>query len=275
MRLFALVSLTLILIYVLIFPAGETNYPFRPLTVMIIPPLKFARKSLFGFVNSKTQKGEKLGVLTGILYLAPSTVSGFDVCPHASKGCASACLYTAGRGRFNFVQVARIRKTLEFFQNRTAFIDQLKKDIVKAKRKAKKEGKKLAIRLNGTSDLKFELYRGSNGKTILFDFPDVQFYDYTKNPAKAIRFALGKLPANYHVTFSRSEDNDSQVDSVIEKGGNVAVVFSGKLPATYKGKKVVNGDLSDVRFYDEKNVIVGLKAKGEAKKDKSGFVVSC
>ena len=102
---------------------------------------------------------------------------------------------------------------------------------------------------------------------------DVQFYDYTPNPFRMMEYLRGELPANYHLTFSRKEDNDGWVETILDKGGNVAVVFSGSLPASYKGKSVINGDESDLRFLDAKNVVVGLKAKGKGKKDLSGFVV--
>ena len=36
---------------------------------------------------------------------------------------------------------------------------------------------------------------------------------------------------------------------------------------------VINGDKTDMRFKDPVGVIVGLKAKGKARKDTSGFVI--
>ena len=88
------------------------------------------------------------------------------------------------------------------------------------------------------------------------------------------RFLQGKLPENYHLTFSRSEDTkDSEVKEFCSAGGNVAVVFRGHLPSEWKGIKVIDGDVSDLRFQDEQGVIVGLVAKGLGKKDETGFVV--
>jgi hypothetical protein len=225
--------------------------------------------NLLTIENAKTVKGESLGYLTGILYLAPYTESvafgGGNLCPMASAGCASACLFTAGRGRFAKVKDARIKKTLYFYQNRPAFMNDLRASINRIVRKAKKMGLIPAIRLNGTSDFAFF-------KTgIMAEFPDIQFYDYTKVVSRIFE----PLPKNYHLTFSRSESNHVHVENVVSNSAaNVAVVFSSKhLPDSYLGRKVVNGDDHDLRFLDPSNSIVGLKAKGKAKKDNSGFVV--
>jgi len=111
-------------------------------------------------------------------------------------------------------------------------------------------------------------------------FPNVQFYDYTKHFKRMIKYLKGDMPKNYHLTFSRNETNDFQSTQVLKSGGNVAVVFRNKLPETYKGFKVINGDEHDLRFLDQKNVVVGLKEKlslnkatGKLDRDKSGFVV--
>lgn len=207
-------------------------------------------------------KGEVQGYLTGILMLSPFNLSGKNVCPNASPGCAFACLNTSGHGRYQRTQKARLRRTELFFNNRNQFFSDLKQDIETLVRRAKKNGLKPCIRLNGTSDI-FTLAIRMAG-----EFPDVQFYDYTKNVA-----SFGKvLPKNYHLTFSRSEINEKDAMLVLANGFNVAMVFES-LPKTYKGYKVVNGEKSDLRFLDKKNVIVGLTAKGRAKKDKTGFVI--
>lgn len=215
--------------------------------------------------NAKTKKGQKKGYLTGILYLAPSDQSGaINVCPHASVGCRLACLYTAGRGAMSSVKNARVKKTLAFVANRGDFIGQLIQDIQVLVAKAKKLGMVPAVRLNGTSDLPWENWN------IMQQFPQVQFYDYTKHFDRMFR----AMPANYHLTFSRAEDNGEKAAFVAKSGKNVAVVFDSKqLPSHYLGNPVVNGDESDLRFLDGKGVIVGLYAKGMAKKDSSGFVV--
>jgi hypothetical protein len=98
-------------------------------------------------------------------------------------------------------------------------------------------------------------------------FRDVQFYDYTKRPRAAVR----NDHRNYHITFSDSGDNQEHIDSQLNHT-NIATVFFGKvLPEIFKGKRVINGDESDLRFLDPKGVIVGLLAKGKAKKDTLGF----
>ncbi len=226
--------------------------------------------------NTKTVKGESLGYMTFIMHLAPSTLSGYQTCPMASDGCAAACLNTAGRGRFTATQEARIRKTKWFFEDRDSFMIQLVKDIEAAIRKADRENMTPVFRLNGTSDIRWEtvpvkgwLVKGYGDfmyDNIFQMFPNVQFYDYTKLPNRR------NIPANYHLTFSRSESNDAYVTLALEAGMNVAVVFD-TLPETYLGRRVIDGTETDLRFLDDKNVIVGLIAKAKAKKDDSGFTV--
>lgn len=216
--------------------------------------------------DAKTVKGEKDGILTGILYLAPSTTSGVaDVCAFASDGCRAACLYTAGRGAMKNVQEARVNKTKRFFNDRENFMAELVKDIERLVKKAEKEGMVPAIRLNGTSDIPWENVKVGDAPNIMSLFPNVQFYDYTKNPNRK------NLPANYSLTFSLAEDNDQNAEKALKNGTNVAAVFFN-VPETFMGRKVIDGDASDVRFNDPKNVIVGLKAKGKARNDTSGFV---
>jgi hypothetical protein len=222
--------------------------------------------------NSKIKKGESLGFLTFGVHLAPSTKSGFNTCQHSSVGCAAACLDTAGHGIFATVQAARIAKTKFFFQDKALFMAQLFKEIASAVKSAQKKNLIPCFRLNLTSDLPWEKIT-LDGKTVFDLFPQVTFYDYTKSAQRMTAFLTGEFPSNYHLTFSRSESNEKLVDAVLGSGGNVAVVFRGSLPATWKGKRVVSGDESDLRFLDPQNVIVGLVEKGKAKKDSSGFVV--
>lgn len=225
--------------------------------------------------DSKTVKGEQFGVLTGILYLAPSDESKvMNTCPKASKGCRLACLYSAGRGAFNNVRQARIRKTIAFWQDREKFMSNLMVSIQKLVKKASKNNLIAAVRLNGTSDIAWETIIVANGKNIMQLFPNVKFYDYTKRVDRMLDYVAGKMPSNYHLTFSRSESNQTEVETVLKAGGNVAVVFSGKsLPSSYLNVAVINGDESDIRFFDARGVVVGLIAKGKAKKDATGFVV--
>lgn len=228
--------------------------------------------------NAKTSKGESLGVLTGILYLAPANESGRNVCPHASEGCRIACLYTAGMGSFSNVKAARIAKTKAFHADPKGFVEDLAKDIEALVRKAEREGLTPAIRLNGTSDIPWEALGGHHKVNLMNRFPGVAFYDYTKNPARARSYAQGKLPPNYSLTFSRSESNGTIALELLEIGVNVAAVFAVKkgaaLPATWGGRPVIDGDINDLRYLDPRNCVVGLRAKGDAKKDESGFVIN-
>ena len=225
--------------------------------------------------NPKTLKGEKEGFLTFILHLAPADVSGYQTCPKATAGCKAACLNTAGRGGMfkpggtNTIQEARKRKTRFFFENRTEFMALLVEDIKRGIKYAEKRGFIPVFRLNGTSDIAWEKIRVGEFRNVMEMFPAIQFYDYTK--------ILGRknLPFNYQLTFSRAESNEMDSRLAASAGMNVAVVFSAKtLPEVYMGRQVFNGDDSDLRFLDPKGVIVGLYAKGRAKKDTSGFVVA-
>jgi hypothetical protein len=226
--------------------------------------------------NAKTIKGEKVGYTTYIMYLSPHTQNsrGINLCSHASKGCAKACLFNSGAARFDAVQEGKMNKTEYFLADREAFLQQLfieisgivKRHSVMNDTLYKKNGdvlrnKKFAIRLNGTSDIPFEKFKIKDNKNIFELFPSVQFYDYTKNP---IRFEK-EQPSNYHLTFSMSEDNKEKSFELLNRGFNVAMVFGVKtveeLPKSFNGFEVVNGDKSDLRFLDKPNVIVGLKYK--------------
>lgn len=229
--------------------------------------------------NAKTVKGQKKGYLTGILYLAPHRESGvMNVCANASPGCIATCLFTAGRGAFPKVRQARVRKTLEFNRGPAFFVDRLVKEITSLCRKAAKRKLIPVVRLNGTSDLPWEIIKGSAGKCLMDVFPGVQFYDYTKSNTRMLRFYVGALPRNYHLTFSRSECNGDNAYTHIRRGVNVAVPFKVKrgeaLPKEWGGYPVIDGDQHDLRFLDPRGVVVGLRAKGKARKDTSGFVVT-
>jgi hypothetical protein len=238
----------------------------------------FTRTNLLGFnTNAKTVKGEKLGFYTGILYLAPSDISGFQVCPMAKlANCENACLYTAGRGAFNSIQAARVAKTQKFFNDRHNFMLNLVKDIEAGQRKAAKLGQTLLIRLNGTSDIKWENveFTDFDGKVypnLMSRFQDVQFYDYTKIANRK------DLPPNYDLTFSYSNVITFQKynDIAISQNMRLAAVFryAKDIPDTFKGMPVIGGDNSDVRHVEPLGHIVALYAKGKAVKDQSGFVI--
>ena len=234
--------------------------------------------------NPKVLKGQSQGYLTFILHLAPASLSGYNTCASATDGCKLACLNTAGRGGIpnarpvtvqarngamtvsNVIQAARIRKTVWFFEDRVGFMAQLIKEIRAGIRYAQKMGLIPVFRLNGTSDLRWESVGVDGARNVMELFPDVQFYDYTKLSNRK------DLPTNYKLTFSLAENNDIQAWAAASAGLNVAAVFRGKLPTTFMGRTVINGDDSDLRFLDPVGVVVGLRAKGKAKKDQTGFV---
>jgi hypothetical protein len=224
---------------------------------------------LLSTANPKIQKGTKLGYLSFILHLAPADLSGRETCPKRTVGCTAACLNTAGRGGMfkrgentNMIQKARIRKTGYFFNARQDFMLDLKRDIEKAIRMAKKLGLIPVFRLNGTSDLSWEKYDMIPGQNVFDCFPGVQFYDYTKVLGRKT-----KMYANYHLTFSKADGNDSDVAEALLQGMSVVAVYDA-IP-----EGVPSADETDLRFLDAKGIMLGLKAKGKAKKDYSGFVI--
>lgn len=232
--------------------------------------------NLLTTANPKTLKGVSRGYLTSVLHLAPARLSGYNMCPAATPGCAASCLFTAGRAGImrkgettNVIQTARIRKTIWFMENREAFLTQLAKEITATIAKAEKLSLIPVFRLNATSDVRWEnipvTVKGITYSNFMTAFPTIQFYDYTKIENRR------NIPANYHLTFSLAESNHKRAEVALFNGMNVAAVFK-TLPATFMNRAVVNGDETDLRFLDIPGVIVGLKAKGKAKKDTTGFV---
>ena len=223
--------------------------------------------------NHKTIKGEKYGWKTYGIHLSPNTVSGYNVCSDATQGCIDACLDTAGRGAMPSVQTARTNKTKRFFEDRDGFLTDLWKEVKSAIKSATRKELKFCMRPNLTSDLPWELIK-HKGETLINAFNPCRFYDYTKSLKRFTRFLNGELPENYHLTFSRSEETTNQlVIALCKSGGNVAVVFRERLPETWLGIEVLDGDENDLRFQDKTGCIVGLVEKGLAKKDITGFVV--
>jgi hypothetical protein len=243
--------------------------------------------------NPKTEKGKGAGYWTFILHLAPASLSGNNVCPMATKGCIAACLNTAGRGGImaghgilthadvakgvhNTIQAARIRKTKAFFAHRDAFMVTLAGDIAKAIKLARDNGYKPAFRLNGTSDIRWETLACGTFRNVFAAFPDVQFYDYTKIANRK------NIPANYSLTFSLADGNEKQASEALANGVNVAVVFRDKATVArhidagrYGVNPIANGDDTDLRFLDPHGPsghVIALYAKGNAKRDTSGFV---
>jgi len=222
--------------------------------------------------DAKTIKGETIGYLTGILYLAPAKTTKYNTCSMAHLAqCDKACLYSAGRGAFNSVQQSRIDKTLYFYEAREEFMSQLFANIKALIKKAEAKGLKPLVRLNGTSDIRWENVPFESYDNIFEAFPNVQFYDYTKDANRK------DLPVNYDLTFSYSGVSSfvPYVNKAQSKGMRMAVVFrkESSIPTIFKGIRVVSGDNSDVRHLDDQGVIVGLYAKGKAKTDTTGFVV--
>jgi hypothetical protein len=248
--------------------------------------------------NPKVAKNQKIGVLASPLHLAPASLSGFNVCPQASKGCIAACLHTAGNpAHMSGKHASRVTKTKAYMNRSTrgAFVALIAFEIAALVRAAKTQNMEAGVRLNATSDIAWERvdvhvdgYRHVN---LMQAFSDVQFYDYTKVTKRALAAQGDSWPANYHLTFSKAEDNDSDVIRVLKAGGNVAIVFDhrkahpmpefmqlsqGALvpsPQDVADWMVVDGDEHDFRPADGSGVIVGLKAKGDARGDESGFVM--
>lgn len=238
--------------------------------------------------NPKVAKNGKIvDVMTAPMHLAPSWLSGFNVCPQASAGCIAACLHTAGNPAYmSQKETSRITKTQAYFKQRAAFLAVLVFEMIAHRTKWTAQGYDVAYRLNATSDLPFER------RTVIVDghivnimsmFSDCVFYDYTAITKRAVAWASGKMPQNYHITFSKKEDNDSDVLDVLTAGGNVAAVASLEIyktsmvsrRVTIAGQSFtcIDGDAHDYRPADDTGVVVLLKAKGDAKTDTSGFVI--
>jgi hypothetical protein len=246
-------------------------------------PFKMPSYLLSVEADAKTDKGTASGYLTGILYLAPGELAGVgNLCVHASAGCLAACLFTAGRaGIFEAVNAARVMRTRFLHDNRAGFIAVLKGEIAALIRKAKRRGLRPVLRLNGTSDLPWEKL----APELFTDFPGLKLYDYTKSIRRAVAYAKGELPRNYHLTFSLSETNATAAGIALAAGVNVAAVADGvkvgqrfALPGMTEARPTFSADRHDLRFLDRKGKdgkgrIGLLKAKGKARADQSGFVI--
>lgn len=241
-------------------------------------PSYYIPEKLLTTRNVKTLKSLKKGITTYILYMSPfnQNSQGKNICPMATKGCAEACLFSSGKGGIDTVRNGRTNKTEFFLHNRELFLTKIYSEIAQIELKHKIEGGDFVVRLNGTSDISWEKFKIKDGKNIFELFPNVQFYDYTKN---YLRFK-SSIPNNYYLLFSRSEENDAIAMDLLKKNINVAIVFD-KVPTNFRGYKVIDGDENDLRHLDEKGVIVGLRYKKVVKKGfdneavfKSGFAIS-
>jgi hypothetical protein len=229
--------------------------------------------------DAKSMKSLKhSGVLTGVLYLAPAQESGIEICPARTPGCTNDCLYLSGHGFVRKIQEGRLRKTYQFLYRKEEFMTELMRETILLHKNAKKKGLVPAVRLNGTSDVRWENIRVGNIYNIFYACEYMQFFDYTK-----LFDRLGTIDDmdNYHLTFSYAETTHNRINAerAVELGNNVAVVFN-ELPKTFsvngKALKVIDGDITDVRFWDvyDEPVVVGLRAKGRAIRDATtGFVV--
>jgi len=233
----------------------------------------------FGAVNSsqKTEKGEALGYDTYILYLSPSNLSGIQFCKFASDGCRAACLNLSGRalmaerskGKVNDISLSRLVKSWLVAFNRELAEKVICFEIGRESRKAEEKGNLFSARLNGTSDIFW-------GRVIR-SFPDIQFYDYTKNPAF---LKLSESFPSWHITFSFSGRNLEACRKAVGMGINIAFPVVGKkdvakLIAQGKGFDM---DKTDLRFLDTEKGGAGIltvkETPGTAEGIEKGFLLS-
>lgn len=241
---------------------------------------------IFSTDSAKAIKAQGFGYINAIHYMAPSKMSGFDLCSNASPACILLCLgwesgqagMVANDTDMNSVRLSRIAKARRFVKTRPAYMVDFVRSIELELARAIKANKKLCVRPNGATDIPFEtsapcVRDGKAYRNVMDAFPEVDFVDYTKNPKRFER----ALPANYHLTFSRSETNETTALELLARGVNVAVVFAGTKPAQWHGFTVIDGDEHDLRQLDPRGArgfVIGLSPKGrKAKKDQSGFVV--
>lgn len=248
-----------------------------PLATLTVPTAPARRRRLLSNSHKVEITLANVEILEGILYLSPADEAGYETCAWSTPGCRAACLRSAGKMVFKESAAARIWRTRFLFQDRPGFMDQLCEEIAREVRRADRLDVGFAMRPNGTSDLPWERIRDREGLTLMNRFPTVQFHDYTKNAPRAFASIEPGWPSNYHLTLSRSGDNDAECLAFLALGGNVAVVFDTKrgqpLPATWEGFPVIDGDHHDARHLDPPGTVVGLRQKGKASQDQTGFVV--
>jgi hypothetical protein len=225
-----------------------------------------------GTTNSKLIKNR---LESHILYLLPSIMNSkkTNLCPGSTKECVKVCIESTGRGVMAPVKAGRRRRTELYIQERNYFLNMLMNELAKLNKKAERKGKKIAIRLNGTSDLDFiAIIKNRFDIDILDAFKSLEFYDYTKLIGKVRKYA----GTSYKLTYSRSGLNDAECLEALSLGASVSVVFDDAkpFPQTYFGAPVYDGDSSDDLMLDiPGGSILGLKAKGKARKNFSEFIV--
>lgn len=229
--------------------------------------------------NAKLRKSAGSEYLLYGLSFAPAKISGHNVCPSSTPGCRHSCIFTSGNGGYPSVGKCRIARALSWFQKRKQFKEKLLWELCCATKLAKRQGKRLGIRLNVFSDIMWE----KTFPEVFSEFPWIQYYDYTKHYERMLQFIRGELPPNLYLTFSRSEKNEDQCIEVLDAGRNVSVPFTINkvmhpeinvpLPKRFMGRRVINGEENDLRFLDPQGVVVGIKTKGMGFWDKSGFIV--
>lgn len=255
--------------------------------------------TLFSTDSAKAAKANGYGYLNAIHYMAPATLGGAgNMCSHYTIACFLNCLgWQSGQAAMvkdldhdtNNVRESRKLKAQLFMKDRANYMNRLARDIIALERRAMRESLKLCVRLNGSSDLRFERIRFRPDEktikalglpadraervcamTLLELFPAIQFVDYTKNPNR-----LGNAPGNLDLTLSYSVENSADCVKALMAGHNVAMIFDGGLPDSFAGFPVINGDLHDLRHLDPKGGhIVGLTPKGRrAKLDQTGFII--
>jgi hypothetical protein len=245
---------------------------------------------IFSTDSAKAIKAQGYGYINAIHYMAPASLSGVNLCPHSSAGCRALCLgwesgqasMVANDADLNSVRLSRISKAQRFMRDRANYMVDFVRSVETELARSVAAGKRLCVRPNGATDIRFERVpcrRSMNGglgdiyASVMHAFPEVDFVDYTKNPRAFDR----ELPRNYHLTFSRSEDNEAVCLELLARGVNVAVVFAGDKPAMWHGFEVIDGDLHDLRQLDPRGprgFVIALSPKGrKAKRDISGFVV--
>lgn len=241
------------------------------------------KNRIFSMESAKAAKAQNYGYLNAIHYMAPASLSGFNLCPKSTPACRALCLgWESGQASMvahddviNSVRQSRIDKARRFMRDRKVYMQDVVKSIELAEKRAAKLGFKLCVRMNGSTDIAWEgiacARDGVMYRNVMLAFPHLQFVDYTKIAARLDR----DLPSNYCLVLSRTEDNDEDVRRLVRAGGTAAAVFAGELPAAFNGLKVISGDDHDLLHLNPRGVILGLTPKGrKAKRDRaSGFVI--